>query len=179
LDQQLTKTKLTDDAIYFANLTVDELAGELQRRVDDYYQYVRINGMSDPKRIADNNNVILLQDLSLMHGVHFAPTSKDALIAMVNEVRVFVGQGRLRVHPQCKEVIGCLSTAIWNKQRTQFDVSDLFGHFDALAAIVYMIRNLDQYTNPIPITSTAMQSTHHINYQKVEQQSNLKKMFKR
>jgi hypothetical protein len=47
MDQQLTKTKLTNDAIYFANLTVDELAGELQKKVDDYYQYVRINGMLD------------------------------------------------------------------------------------------------------------------------------------
>jgi hypothetical protein len=137
------------------------------------------NNMHEPRRIADNNNVILLQDLSLMHDVHFAPTSKDTLIAMVNEVRVFVGQGRLRVHERCKELIGCLSTAIWNKQRTQFDVSDLYGHFDALASLVYMIRNLDQYTNPIPATSTATIGTHHINYNRVEQQSNLKKMFRR
>lgn len=42
--------------------------------------------MVEPKRIADNNNVILLQDMSLMHGVHFAPTNKDTLMAMVNEV---------------------------------------------------------------------------------------------
>jgi hypothetical protein len=43
----LTKTKLEQDAIYFANLTVDEIGGELQKRVDDYYQYVRTNGMLD------------------------------------------------------------------------------------------------------------------------------------
>lgn len=43
----LVKTKLEQDAIYFANLTVDEIGGELQKKVDDYYQYVRINGMLD------------------------------------------------------------------------------------------------------------------------------------
>lgn len=43
----LTKTKLEKDALYFANLTVDEIGGELQKKVDDYYQYVRINGMLD------------------------------------------------------------------------------------------------------------------------------------
>lgn len=43
----LTKTKLSSDATYFANLTVDEIGGELQKKVDDYYQYVRINGMLD------------------------------------------------------------------------------------------------------------------------------------
>lgn len=43
----LVKTKLEQDAVYFANLTVDEIGGELQKKVDDYYQYVRINGMLD------------------------------------------------------------------------------------------------------------------------------------
>ena len=43
----LTRTKLEPDATYFANLTVDEIGGELQKKVDDYYQYVRINGMLD------------------------------------------------------------------------------------------------------------------------------------
>jgi hypothetical protein len=37
----LTKTKLSSDATYFANLTVDEIGGELQKKVDDYYQYVQ------------------------------------------------------------------------------------------------------------------------------------------
>mgnify|MGYP006266504003 FL=1 len=43
----LTKTKLSESAEYFANLTVIELGGELQKRVDDFYQYVRVNGMLD------------------------------------------------------------------------------------------------------------------------------------
>jgi len=136
--------------------------------------------MAEPRRIADNNNVILLQDLTLMHGVSFAPTNKDTLIAMVNELRVFVGNGRLRVRETCKELIGCLATAIWNKQRTQFDISDLYGHFDALAALIYMVRNLDQYTNPIPATNTALPETHFINYHRANQEkANLKRMFKR
>ena len=43
----LTKTKLDPQAEYFANLTINELGGELQKRVDDFYEYVRINGMLD------------------------------------------------------------------------------------------------------------------------------------
>jgi len=43
----LTKTKLTPDADYFANLPVDQVGEELQKKVDDYYQYIRINGMLD------------------------------------------------------------------------------------------------------------------------------------
>ena len=43
----LTKTKLESNAVYYANLPVDEIGGELQKKVDDYYQYVRLNGMLD------------------------------------------------------------------------------------------------------------------------------------
>ena len=136
--------------------------------------------MTEPRRIADNNNVILLQDMSLMHGVHFAPTSKDTLLAMVNELRVFVAQGRLFISEKCQELIGCMRAAIWNKQRTQFDVSDMYGHFDALASLIYMVRNIDQYSNPIPVTSTALPSTHFIHFERESsEKSNLKRMFRR
>jgi hypothetical protein len=138
------------------------------------------NGMVEPRRIADNNNVILLQDMSLMHGVHFAPTSKDTLLAMVNELRVFVAQGRLYVSDRCQELIGCLRAGIWNKQRNQFDVSDMYGHFDALASLIYMVRNIDQYSNPVPITNTALPSTHYIHFERESsEKANLKRMFRR
>lgn len=102
------------------------------------------------RRISDNNNPMLIQDLGHIHGVHFNPTDKDELHAMVNELRLFVKAGRLIVDPRCRETIGCLSTGIWDNLRRGFDRSKAYGHYDCLAALVYLIRNLDQYTNPIP-----------------------------
>lgn len=103
------------------------------------------------RRIADNNNLILLQDLGLLHGMHFAPTSKDTLEAMVNETRLFVGQGRLEVNPRCENLIGCLKYGIFkDDKRNDFARLAHYGHLDALAALIYLIRNLDQRTNPIP-----------------------------
>jgi len=155
--------------------TTDLIAKTIQAKEIELFQ-----DMTEPRRIADNNNVILLQDMSLMHGVHFAPTSKDTLLAMVNELRVFVAQGRLFISEKCQELIGCMRAAIWNKQRTQFDVSDMYGHFDALASLIYMVRNIDQYSNPIPVTSTALPSTHYIHFEKESsERSNLKRMFRR
>ena len=157
------------------NTTTDLIARTIVAKEEELFR-----DMTEPRRIADNNNVILLQDMSLMHGVHFAPTSKDTLLAMVNELRVFVAQGRLYVSVNCQELIGCLRAGIWNKQRNQFDVSDMYGHFDALASLIYMVRNIDQYSNPIPITSTALPSTHYINFEKESsEKSNFKRMFKR
>lgn len=102
------------------------------------------------QRVADNNNLILLQDLGLVHGLNFAPTSKDTIEAMVNNLRLWVGAGRVIVNPKCMQTIGSLKYGVWNDKRKDFERSSVFGHFDALAALIYLVRNIDTVTNPIP-----------------------------
>jgi hypothetical protein len=105
------------------------------------------------RRISDNNNPHLLNDMLSLHGLPFMATDKGELQAMVNEVRIACTNRRIRVSPRCKHLIGCLSTGIWDGakgQRREFGRSKAFGHYDALAALVYLVRNLDETTNPIP-----------------------------
>lgn len=101
-------------------------------------------------RVSDNNNPLLLQDLSLLHQIHFIATDKGRLVEMVNEVKNHVRAGSIIVHPQCKQTHGCLKYGVWDKNREKFSHSKVYGHFDALAALVYGVRNLDKVTNPIP-----------------------------
>lgn len=101
-------------------------------------------------RISDNNNLILLQDLGILHGLPFTPTDKDTLEAMVNELRLWVDRGKIVVSPKCEQLIGSLKYGVWNDNRTDWEESILYGHFDALAALMYMVRYIDQSTNPIP-----------------------------
>jgi hypothetical protein len=103
------------------------------------------------RRIADNNNPHLIIDLNSMHKVYFIETTKESLEAMVNEVRMFVGKGRLIINPRCKMLIGCLKYGVWDKHRKEFARSKVYGHFDHLAGLIYLVRNLDQITNPIPL----------------------------
>ncbi len=108
-------------------------------------------------RWADNNNLILLQDLNKKgfkdeSGRHWSPTAKDSIEAGVNMVRKWLKDGRLKIDPSCRLLLGTLETALWNKQRTDFAESEVYGHADALAALVYLIRNVDVATNPIPLT---------------------------
>lgn len=108
-------------------------------------------------RYADNNNVIMLQDLSIQFNISFEPTDKTYLRgddifdgSMVNETRLFIGAGKLEVNPRCRELIGNLDSGIWTANRKQFERSEVYGHYDALAALIYLIRNVDTQTNPIP-----------------------------
>jgi len=69
---------------------------------------------------------------------------------MVNEVRLLVGSGQILVNPRCKMLIGSLKYGIWDNKRKEFAENKVYGHFDHLAWLIYMVRNLNKTTNPIP-----------------------------
>lgn len=102
------------------------------------------------RRIADNSHPLLLNDLAADEDVYFSATEKDRLHEMVVELKDWVRGGRFLVHPRCKFLGGSMSTGIWNKRRDDFERSKVYGHYDALAASVYGVKNIDQQTNPIP-----------------------------
>ncbi len=111
----------------------------------------------ETQRFADNDNLILIQDLN-RHGTkdesgrHWTPTAKDSKEASVNLVRQWLKEDRIEISPECRMLIGTLETSLWNNTRTDFARSKVFGHADALASLIYLIRNLNVHTNPIPMT---------------------------
>jgi hypothetical protein len=117
-------------------------------------------GYGEAKQIsrwADNNNLILIQDLNKLgfddeSGRYWSPTAKDSIEAGVNLLRRWLRAGRVKFHPRCKVTIGTLETALWNLRRDDFETSEAFGHADAIATLIYLIRNLNVHTNPIPAT---------------------------
>lgn len=128
------------------------------------------------RRPADNNNLILLQDLSTDFNKHFFGTDKDSLAAMVNEVRLWVGAGRVLINPKCEQLLGCLEFGVYHDtKRKEFGRSKVYGHFDALAALVYLIRNVDQYTNPVSPTHGYNENTFNPN--KIDENKEIRKIF--
>lgn len=124
------------------------------------------------RRIADNNNLIIIQDLAgPLHGLSYVPTTKDDLFAMVNEVRLWVSAGRLRVHPRCAYLLGCLKNGVWDKNHKEFARSATYGHYDGLAALCYWLRHIDEHTNPVPATFGTTTDTHHIPVDKLEKEN--------
>jgi hypothetical protein len=112
-----------------------------------------VNTKQQPKiyrRVCDNNNLQLVNDFITLHKISLMATSKDSLEAMVNEVRLMINSGRVLINPRCKKLIGCLRYAIWNKRHNSFDRSSVYQHYDHLAALIYLVRNLDKTTNPVP-----------------------------
>lgn len=106
-------------------------------------------------RFADNNNIILLNDLQRDHGLNFLTTRKDNKEAAINQVRVKVGNRDIIIHPRCVTLVNHIKYAQWSKSlkngykefaRNAADKS----HYDALDALIYLIRNIVYSKNPYP-----------------------------
>lgn len=101
-------------------------------------------------RVADNNNLILLNDLSSKHGISFVPTLKDNKDAAINNMRMMVRNGRVLINPRCKNLIYHLKAATWKKDRSNFTRSVDGGHWDFIPALYYLLRNINENKNPYP-----------------------------
>jgi hypothetical protein len=70
----------------------------------------------------------------------------------VNGFRNALTDKRVWIHPRCVKLQSHLRAAIWkNELHKQFSwQGGPFGHFDLLAAALYMWRNVNQQRNPVP-----------------------------
>ena len=108
---------------------------------------------------ADNNNLILLNDLQLQHNLNFIPSRKDNKEAAINQVRLKIMNKEILIHPRCATLIYHLQYATWARRSEkaintsnykQFARSADAGHFDAVDALIYLIRNVVYGKNPYP-----------------------------
>lgn len=136
-------------------------------------------------RIADSNNPQMIADLGVTYQMPWAvvrktktdsgmptETKQSVLNGMVNKLRVMVGNGDIIIDPKCTHLIGCLQNATWDG--TKFAHSPTYGHFDGLAALIYLVKVLDTYTNPIPPGLGFSQATHHISNRTIVTNNNAK-----
>lgn len=100
-------------------------------------------------RVCDNN-LILINDLQQLHNITFVPTEKDNAEAALNNMRVMLKERRIIIHPRCVTLIRHLRNAIWKKGRKEFARSPDMGHYDAVDALKYMVRNIVYSHNPYP-----------------------------
>lgn len=100
-------------------------------------------------RVVDNN-LIVINDLHKLHNIDFIPTLKDDAMAALNQVRIKIREQAIIINPKCKTLIFHLKNGVWNKSRKSFNRSPDAGHYDAIDALKYMVRNIQYSKNPYP-----------------------------
>lgn len=131
-------------------MTTDSLAQAIKKKEQDLWTDKLTLEFSEPYLRVSDNNLILINDLQRLHGLTFIPTQKDNKDAAINLVRMTIANHEMYINPRCKTLIAHLRRATWNKDRTKFTRSADNGHFDALDALVYLVRNINKSKNPFP-----------------------------
>lgn len=101
-------------------------------------------------RVSDNNNMIMLNQLTYDHNMLFIPTAKDNKEAHLNNMRMMIANKQVIIHPRCKTLIYHLRNGSWNKAMKEFARSPDAGHYDAVDSLIYLVRNLQKTRNPYP-----------------------------
>lgn len=89
-------------------------------------------------------------DMINEYGYYLRVPEKQDADSHVNFLRLAFTQGKILIHPRCQHLIGCIKHARYNDKRTDFQRSPVYGHCDALMALVYAYRMADKNTNPYP-----------------------------
>lgn len=130
---------------------LDKLAKDIKKKEEALYTN-SISGEFKPPylRVADNNNLILLNDLNTQHGIVFLPTRKDDRTAALNTMRMKIADKKILIHPRCEKLIYHLKNASWKKNKKDFERLGDGSHADGLAALMYLVRNIHEHKNPYP-----------------------------
>lgn len=97
------------------------------------------------RRIADVNGQSQIDINS--QGYAISVPIKDDWQAGINNMQVMFARGEIEIHPRCKFLIQSLESGQYNKNRTDFNRTEVLGHCDALAALMYALRGVDR-TSP-------------------------------
>lgn len=114
-----------------------------------------LHGFQQPRRFADGPESFFV-DLAQIHDFAVHKTKKDDLKAAVNNVNLMIPgfNGSLAINAErCPELIRQMKAAIWDKHKKQFHrppASTGLGHYDLVAALIYLARNVVQEENPVP-----------------------------
>lgn len=132
------------------SMTTDKLAERIINKEKDLWSNPYTGEVEKPYKRVSDNNLIVINDLYRLHGVHFLATQKDNKEMAINNFRMMLSNREIIINPRCKVLIHHIKNTVWNKARTDFRRTSDGSHGDALMAAVYLIRNLDKGINPYP-----------------------------
>lgn len=154
------KIVIEDELVFKGkSFTTANLAREVKQKEEQLW------GLKKPfLRIADNNNLILLNDLTIDYSLTFIPTAKDNKFAWINQLRVMIAEERIIINPKCKQLIFHLKNATWNKNKTDYERSLDGGHYDGVDSTAYLLRNIAFSKNPYPSGYGVMFGDSYLNF---------------
>lgn len=131
-------------------LTTSTLAEQIKKKEAELWTNKLTREFEAPYKRVSDNNLIVINDLTVDHGLYFQATDKHDKLSYVSLLRTMIENREVIINPRCKTLIMHMRTGTWDKSKKDFKRSADGGHYDALAALLYLSRNIDKTRNPYP-----------------------------
>lgn len=105
---------------------------------------------ANPFRRVSDTDARLILDLNKEHKIRVLPTRKDDADAARQAVRTAFLNDKIEVWPDSGPLADHLYHGRWNEKHTAWETHEDFGHYDCIAALIYLWRNLAPNLNPNP-----------------------------
>lgn len=154
-DFRADKVIIQDELVIAGNeLHLPKLSKDILKKENTLWYNVLTNEVKEPYiRVSDINHIVM-NDLRINSNgqLNFIPAKKDDKESAINTLRVMLSQHKIIIHPRCKTLLRHVKNAKWTKSRNKNDFtrSPDDGHYDALDALIYMIRHIVYQKNPYP-----------------------------
>lgn len=133
------------DEIYERRKTLDEIIEIINAHKGNLWPYGRLAAAADHDK-ARNEELI-------RRGIPCSPAKKADTLGNRLQVKEKFFKDQILIHPRCKFLIKDLQACAWDhKKSNEIDDSQCtWGHFDAEAALRYLIRELSDFEEEAPI----------------------------
>lgn len=130
--------------------TTKILAEEIKKKEKELWTNRITKEFQSPYMRVSDNNLIVINDMAMDHGLYFQATEKHDKLTYMSHLREMIRSRQIVINPRCKRLITHMKGASWDKQKKDFKRSPDNGHYDGVAALLYLSRNIDKTRNPYP-----------------------------
>lgn len=138
------------DEVYGTGLRLDEIHQKIKEKADAWnIQWIAGVADHEPRSIRELNE----------RGIPCGPAQKINVLGNRMQIKELLFRNRLLIHPRCKHLIRDMQSATWDpKKPEEIDYKACsWGHFDAEAALRYLVREYSGFQEQRP---TELPRTH-------------------
>lgn len=130
--------------------TTHTLANEIKLKEKELWMNRMTREQEVPLKRVSDNNLQVINDMVYEEKLFFMPTEKHNKLEYLSTLKNMISNRQVIIHPRCKNLISHMKSATWDKQKKDFKRSPDNGHYDGVAALLYLSRNIDKNRNPYP-----------------------------
>lgn len=133
-------------------LHLSKLADQIWETEAKHWTIPSTGEVNRPYLRVSDTNLVAINEIrqASQNRINFMSTDKDDKNTAINNLRMMLAAGKIIIHPRCKTLIKHIENVKWASNKKDFARSPDNGHYDAVDALIYLIRSINYRKNPYP-----------------------------